>query len=142
RLLDVFDLAPDQVAGDRRPAGAVDPQDDGGYLVVLGRLAKGFDHGGRTDRVRAEQVLGTLAGSDGSNRVDDGDLLVGPLAAGRASRHRSEELEEAGRAGEVGVDRLFAIVLDIDELALFVLVVEFFAKFVRIGNAVDKATLF
>ena len=88
RLLDDLRFAPDQVAGERRAAGAVDAQDDRLDLLVFVRLAERFDDRGRAHHFAAERIGLALAGHDRADGVDDGDLLaVVALGRGVAAHH-------------------------------------------------------
>ena len=122
RLVDRLRLPPDEVAGQRRTAGAVDAEDDRFDRFILRGFLQGFDDGGRAHRRAADQAALALAAHDRADGVDDGDLRSAVAAAAAAfAHHRLEQLHHAHRAAEVGVDLLLGVVLDVNELVGLVL---------------------
>ena len=134
--------SPDEIAGQGRAAGAVDAQHDGDDLLVVVRFAQRFDDGGRAQDLPAERIAFALAGHDRADGVDDGDLLAAACAGDRvAAHHGLHQLEEAHRAGEIGVDLLLAVVLDVDERLGVVRVGQFLAQRIGVRDAIDQTQL-
>src|SRR5262249_20530709 len=109
--LDPRDLAPHQVAGNRRAARAVNPEHDAHNLRVFFPLAKRLDDGVAADRL-AGQPRFAFAAIDFADRVDDGDFLARTGLSSRfCSREQLEHLHEPGETGKLLLVQLFLAVV-------------------------------